>query len=384
MATQPGLQFAIVDQAPQLESLLSAMESADRVAVDTEADSMHHYYAKVCLIQLAIGEDYYILDPLAGLNLDEFMEVLSQKRLILHGADYDLRMMRSSFGFRPRNEVFDTMLAAQLLGYTKFGLTSLVQQLFNVTLTDFGKKTDWSRRPLGAKELDYACNDTRFLQPMADVFTAKLEELGRLEWHRESCAELVKATETDRVKDDDDEWRIKGKRLLDRQQLAFLRGIWLWREKEAQKVDLPPFKILINQKMIELAIWASNNPKKPLTQGPNLPRNCHGRRLEALKRAIKKAANLPKSEWPYHKKAKPFRQTDPHITQRIEAMVKECGRVARKLEIEQPVIASRATIKAVAHQKPASVEEMVEQTPLMQWQAELLFPGFRKIMEKFP
>mgnify|MGYP001077099340 CR=1 FL=1 len=146
------------------------------IALDTEADSLHHYFEKVCLIQLAAGEESAIVDPLCGMDLSALLALLTCKPLILHGADYDLRMMRLTFGFLPEGEVFDTMLAARLLGYEEFGLASLVERFFGVRLSKGGQKSDWSRRPLSESQLRYAGDDTRYLLPLA----ARLREEMRL------------------------------------------------------------------------------------------------------------------------------------------------------------------------------------------------------------
>ena len=384
MPNQPCLYYEYVDTPDKLRLMIERMREAKRIAVDTEADSMHHYFAKVCLIQLAMENDFYILDPLAGLNLKEFLSVLSSKPILFHGGDYDLRMMRMSFDFYPNEAIFDTMLAAQLLGYQRFGLTSLVDQFYNVALTDLGKKTDWSRRPLTEEQLEYAHCDTRFLEGLADTFEAKLTELNRLEWHRETCARMVESTKKEKPRDEENEWRISGKRLLDRQQLAYLREIWYWRDKESQDEDVPPFKVLQNEKIIDLVIWVSNHPFTHISKGPKLPRNCTGKRLENLEKAVEAAANTAKSDWPFHKQSKPAPQTDLRIKPRVESMILECAQIAEELGIAAPVIASRSVIKAIAHGKPATVEEMMACSTVLRWQAELLFPSFSKIIKKYP
>src|SRR5262245_42794330 len=119
-------QFEYVCKDVSLNALVRRLGSTERVALDTEADSLHNYFEKVCLIQLSLGDQHYLVDPLAGLELGEFLQVLASKRLILHGGDYDLRMLRASHGFRSLAEVFDTMIAAQLLGFEQIGLAALI------------------------------------------------------------------------------------------------------------------------------------------------------------------------------------------------------------------------------------------------------------------
>jgi ribonuclease D len=114
--------YIYVAKPAAMESLIQRLETAERVALDTEADSLHSYFEKICLIQLSLGGEHYLVDPLCDLDLRRFLESLAEKPLIVHGGDYDLRMLRTSLGFRPRGEVFDTMIAAQLLGMEEIGL----------------------------------------------------------------------------------------------------------------------------------------------------------------------------------------------------------------------------------------------------------------------
>ena len=226
------------------------------------------------------------------------MEALAEKPLILHGGDYDLRMMRASMGFRPRREVFDTMIAAQLLGIEQIGLAALIEQYFAITIGKAGQKSDWSRRPLSEKQLRYAVNDTRFLASLADRMRGELSERGRLEWHTESCRAMVQSTGRDKARDPDDAWRIKGAGRLTRRQLAYLRELWRWRDEHARRANRPPFKIFGNQQIFELIAWAESHPGVPLQQGPKLPRNIRDSLLTTLEEAIARAAGMSEAQWP--------------------------------------------------------------------------------------
>ena len=179
MNTQPHKAYSYIDTDSAMQSLLPCLDDATAIAIDTEADSMHHYYEKVCLIQLTVAGANYIVDPLAGIDLARFLKILAQKPLILHDAGYDLRMMKTSFDFSPKEPVFDTMLAAQLLGFEKFALAALIEHFFNITATKKGQKSDWSRRPLKQFQLDYAVDDTRYLHELADKLNHQLQKLNR-------------------------------------------------------------------------------------------------------------------------------------------------------------------------------------------------------------
>jgi ribonuclease D len=361
-----------------LEALIERIGAADRVALDTEADSLHNYFEKVCLVQLSLGEEHYIVDPLAGLELGGFSEALAQKPLILHGGDYDLRMMRASLGFRTRREVFDTMIAAQLLGIEQIGLAALIEKYFGVTIEKAGQKSDWSRRPLSEKQLSYAVNDTRYLGALADCLARELSELGRLEWHVESCQAMVESSGRDRPRDPDDAWRIKGAGRLTRRQLAYLREIWLWRDEHARRANRPSFMIFGNQQILELIAWAESHSGEPLHQGPKLPRNITGSLLTTLDQAIKRSAEMSAAQWPELRRREHGEAPSAECVERTNALRIECARIAKDLGITASVLAPKTAIEAIARSQPRSVDEIMESGKLLRWQAELLHGSVEK------
>lgn len=359
--------------------LVARLEKAPEIALDTEADSLHHYFEKVCLIQLAAGEESAIVDPLCGMDLCALLALLTRKPLILHGADYDLRMMRLTFGFLPEGEVFDTMLAARLLGYEEFGLASLVERFFGVRLSKGGQKSDWSRRPLSESQLRYAGDDTRYLLPLAARLREDLERLGRIEWHRETCRSMVIQASRESEKDPNERWRIKGSFQLTPRQLNCLQALFQWRDLEARAADRPPFHILGNQQLVDLAVRAASDPEGAFRAGPKLPRNCKGRRLQALKKAVREAAERPESRWPECKR----RERPPSAPSGLlKALRDECNRLAKELGIPSSTIAPLPALVNIARIKPVTREGIMECGPLMHWQAGLLEPGMRTLLKK--
>jgi ribonuclease D len=324
------------------------------------------------LIQLSLGETHYLVDPLAGLDLIGFWGALAVKPLILHSADYDLRMLRASLGFRARREVFDTMIAAQLLGIEQIGLAALIEKYFGVTIEKAGQKSDWSRRPLSEKQLSYAVNDTRFLERLADWLSNELSERGRLEWHAESCRAMVESTGRDKSRDPDDAWRIKGTGRLTRRQLAYLREIWHWRDEHARRANQPPFKIFGNQQILELIAWAESHPGALLQQGPKLPRNIRGSLLTTLEEAITRAAKMSQAQWPELRRRERVEAPSAECLKRIDALRDQCARIAKELGIAASTLAPKAALEAIARSRPRTVDEIMESGGLLRWQAELV------------
>jgi ribonuclease D len=364
--------FIYVRDLAALETLIARIVKAEKVAVDTEADSLHNYFEKVCLIQLSLGGEHFIVDPLAGLELGGFLEALAAKSLIFHGGDYDLRMLRASMGFKARADVFDTMIAAQLLGIEQIGLAALIERFFDVKIGKEGQKSDWSRRPLSEQQLSYAVNDTRYLEQLAECLTRELRERGRSDWHSESCRAMVASTEHDRVRDPDDAWRIKGAGRLTRRQLGYLRELWHWRDQLARNANRPPFMIFGNQQILELIAWLDSHPGAPLDQGPKLPRNIRGNLLTTLVEAVKRASAMAEAQWPELKKREHFEALSAECMERINALRVECAAIAKELGIAAATLAPKAALEAIGRSRPRSVEEIMASSGLLRWQAELV------------
>ena len=163
----------VIDSDGKLTEFLPALRAADWLALDTEADSLHAYPEKLCLIQLSTTQGDRLIDPLARVDLQPLWLELKKHQLILHGADYDLRLLRKNHGFVP-NRIFDTMLASRLLGEREFGLGNLVKKYLGVVLEKGSQKADWSKRPLTPRMEDYARHDTRHLKALSDILRAQL------------------------------------------------------------------------------------------------------------------------------------------------------------------------------------------------------------------
>lgn len=331
--------------------------------MDTEADSLHAYPEKLCLMQISIGEEDRLIDPLAPLDLAPLWAALKRHPLILHGADYDLRLLRKNHGFVPER-IFDTMLASRLLGDREFGLVNLLKKYLGVTLEKGSQKADWAKRPLTPKMEAYARNDTHYLATLAGILREQLRGKGRLGWAEESCARLIVDCAIPSEPQPDLVWRVKGSHKLTRAALAVLRELWQWREQEARGGNRPPFFVLSHEAMVEISAAAVE--QRPYAQF--LPRHFSERRQEGLGRAIKAGLGRPPHEQPDYLKATFHRQTEAE-RRRFGELEQRRNVRAAELEIDPTLIASRATLLALAHNWEQAAAE------LMSWQKELLGPA---------
>ncbi len=360
---QHPYNFLVVDTQERLAAFLPVLRAATWVAVDTEADSLHAYPEKVCLIQISTVSGDRLIDPLAGLDLGELLETLTGHELLVHGADYDLRLLRKHHDFVPAS-IFDTMLAARLLGHRQFGLSCLVEKYLGARLEKGPQKANWALRPLTERMERYARNDTRYLKPLADRLRAELQTMGRLNWHQESCARLIADSTRERPADMDSVWRIKGSHLLGRPALAILRESWRWRQTEALAANKPPFFILSHQALVDIAAAAAT--ARPVE--PFLPRHLSERRRRGLLKAVAAGLGLSPEQHPKILRSISRRPSEGERRRFLDLQARRDAQAAR-LGIDPTLIASRAMLSDLAHNWDK------HQDDLMVWQRKLLVAG---------
>jgi ribonuclease D len=350
----------VIDSAQDLSDYLGTLESATWVAVDTEADSLHAYPEKVCLIQISTTNSDRLIDPLAGLDLAPLLEALSGHELIMHGADYDLRLLRKHHCFTPTS-IFDTMLAARLLGVERFGLGDLVEKFLSIKLEKGPQKANWATRPLTPRMEAYARNDTHYLKPIRDHLRSELESLGRLSWHQEFCNRLIVECSREIPLDQDTVWRVKGSHRLSRPALAILRETWAWREKEAVRANRPPFFIMSHENLVRIAeLAAEHRPFDPL-----IPKTMSDRRKEAFLKAIERGSAVPPEQRPRIPRLSSRRSSEAE-RKRFEELQKRRDLEAKRLSIDPTLIATRAMLSDLAHDWEKHSPEV------MNWQLQLL------------
>lgn len=386
MDPEHAAAYEYVDTDESLARLSERVQQAERVALDTEGNSLHNYFEKVCLIQVSVGGDQYIVDPLSGVNLDAFFEAIASTPLIFHAADYDLRILRASHDFKPKFEVFDTMLAAQLLGYNELGLAQVVYRHFDVKLAKGGQKSNWTRRPLSEGQLTYAADDTRFLDELCESLRQELAEKDRLDWHRQACQKMVDAAMNHTRPDPDETWRIRGMGSRPPRELNYVRELWRWRDSEARRIDRPPFRIMGNKDILSLAEWGvsrlDGDSGGALEDRKEIPKRITPAQFSRLKHSVQCADEMPEENWPGpRKKNGPQRMSaeEKHCLDRLSAARTH---IATELEVEPSVIAPRAALESIVRAQAKSTQEILTCSTLMSYQAALLEPLVRDVFQE--
>ena len=343
-----------------LQAWLSRLPQGDgvRVALDTEADSLHSYREKLCLIQMGVGDKKALIDPLGIPDLSPLVEYLDRSEIWVHGADLDMTLMKRTFNHIPER-LYDTQVAARLAGERQFGLAHLVESKFGVALSKQSQRADWGKRPLTEKMIEYALNDVHYIIPLADGFLTRLRALGREGWFLESCADARQSVLNRPAPDPEEQWRITGSGALKPCGLHYLRAFWRWRDREAERIDRPTFKIIGNAELIAFATGMQEGRDAVLPD--RYPPPFHRRFYKALK----EAKEVPESEWP----RRPHRrrsERNPEAERRFDVLKEKRDRLGSELNIDPSLLGSRAVLEQLAEDAGRAGDL------LLNWQRQIL------------
>ena len=354
----------LVDSPAELAAMVDALSGAPRLAIDTESNAFHAYRPRLCLIQIAADGREWVLDTLAVPELGGLRDLLLDAGVekILHAAEGDLLNLRRDFDAGMVN-VFDTMLAARLLGYPRFGLADLLQQHFDIALDKRFQRHNWGARPIPLPALRYAAEDVRHLERLRTVLGHELETRGRADEAAEVFDRVTRVTPEEREFDPESFWRIKAARDLTGPERAILRELHVFRDARARAQDRPPVKVMSDDALVALSkLVPADLPglrRSGLTP-LQVDRYGHGL-LQAIRRGRRSPApTLPRPTGP---------RPDPRITLRYDAL--RAWRKVRAAErgIDPEMVVSNASLRALARAHPRTAEDVAEIADLGPWKA---------------
>jgi ribonuclease D len=358
-----------IERESDLRALSRELLRETAIAVDTEADSFYHYFDKTCLVQIGTSQGIYLIDPLAlggPAELAPLAPVFASKKIrkIFHAAEYDLYVLKRDCSFEFEN-LFDTMVSAQLLGYPAVGLAALAKHHFDVSLPKDEQRSDWSARPLRENQLVYAAADVTYLVRMAEILEAQLRELGRFEWAEQEFEALMRRTWPIREFDDAGYLRIKGAKALDATSLAVLRELYLMRDARAREVDRPPFKVLGNRTLMEIAQLqpTQQNELAEIKGVTELILRRLGR--EILAAVVGRGQTAPHE--PLRKAVNGRRRMDRRTERRVERLKRWRATRAKELGLDPGVLCPNTGLEAIAWRDPSIREDLVEVPELKRW-----------------
>ena len=367
----------IITSPARLADVADILSKQTEIAVDLEMDSLHHYREKVCLVQVSTREQSWLIDPLALTSLEPLAAPFADPkiRVVMHGADYDIRSLHRDFGIEVSN-LFDTMIAARFLGIGEFGLAALLRARFGIELDKKYQKADWSKRPLSREMCAYAAADTSDLLPLYDQFHVELADKRRLEWLEEEGCMVCQARVTE--KDGPLFLYCKGAGKLRGHTLAILEELLQMRDRQSELLDRPPFKVLSADTLIEVA---ESRPRslhdlsliKGMTSG-QLQR--HGSGLLA---AVERGVSTPENSLPRFP-----RSSKKDVLERVKERLKNLKawreRCSQQLGLDPGVLAPNWLLEAVADTERASLEELDGISGMRAWQKRLYGEELSRIL----
>jgi ribonuclease D len=352
----------IIRRTADLRRAVDRLRACSLLAVDTESNSLFAYTERVCLVQLSTREHDLIVDPLAVDDLSPLGELFAAPAIevVFHAAEYDIISLKRDFGFSFTN-LFDTMMAARVCGWSKTGLGNILEEQFGVTVEKKYQRADWSRRPLPPDQLRYAQMDTHFLPMLRDRLRAELDAQNRLAEAREMFAALCALPAAASHFDEEGYWRIQAVRDLGLRQVAIVRELYLLRDAIARRTARPPFKVFSDRTLVALAELAPRRPEDLRGVGglsAHLARRDGAAIVEAVARG--RQAELPHPP----QRRKPL---DPAVQERYEALHEWRKQRAAERGVESDVIVPRETLWALARLMPATLEELDDVPGLGPW-----------------
>jgi ribonuclease D len=366
------IPLIMVEDPAALDDMLNTLRGATAIAVDTEADSFHHYQEKVCLIQLSDLERDWIVDPLCFRpgQLSALGDVLGNPDVVkvLHGADYDVVSLRRDFGFELPN-IFDTMIAAQFIGLPGVGLADLLRSHFGVVVDKKYQRHDWFSRPLFDEHLEYARGDTHWLLALREILSRRLRKIGMLDAHVEECELLARREWSGREDGDAAFLRLKGATALDADGRRALRSLYEYRDGLAKSADRPAFKVMPHDLLLKLAVERPADVAQldgMMRPGSSLIRRYGSGLVDAVTRARFDERPLPVVE------RKPRSNGSAGGGANVERLMGHLKNwrndLVDELGLNPVVIANNQLLKEIARLAPGDVDALAAVPGIRQWQ----------------
>lgn len=369
-----AMTLEYIDRTRHAETAIAELAGEASLALDCEAAGFHRYSDRLCLVQISTpsGRDL-IFDPLE-VDLGHLLRPLLEdpdRTLFMHGGDYDLRLLDRDLGINPRG-VFDTQIAASLLGLPGLGLAALLEEHFQVRLSKKYQRADWAARPLEQGMLEYAAADTRYLHPLAERLRNQLVEAGRAAWAQEEFR-LMEAIRWTQEEPEDPVVRVKGARKLDPRIVTRLREALAWRDDLAREQDRAPFRVAPDSVLLEVATSPPRNAhdlSRMKGMNPRVARSHGDDLLDRLRRVDELAPDQLKG-YPRSDRSGPGRPP-PEVEELAERLKRERNKVAEELGLDRGVLLSNALVLEIARTAPSTPEALLRVEGVRRWQVDVL------------
>lgn len=374
-----------VETPAALEEAIACWSQAPSLGVDTEANSFHAYRERLCLLQVADGTDDWLVDPIAlGGELRRIVPLFANPAIpkIFHAAEYDLMLLRKELGVEMRG-LFDTQVAITLLKRKQTGLAAVLQEIYGLTMSKKEQRSDWGRRPLSPDQMDYARADVHFLPDLHVRLARDLEAEGVARHASHEFARLEREVLIPRPPDPLRWRKMKGARGLDPEGMARLEALFHWRESTAEARDVPPFRVMGNESLLELAARPPRDAKDLASVpgiGWNLARKIGPELMELL--ATARGRRIEVEDLPRLSSSERRRQQVGRDN--LEALRMWRKERALALDLPSERLLHRRQLEDLAQALPRTREELQKTLSLNEWQREFLEASLLQVLQSLP
>ena len=365
-----------IESDSEASGLADDLSSGGRIALDCEAAGFHRYSDRLCLVQVSTTEGTYVVDPLAFDPSELLREALEdpQREVVMHGADFDLRLLHRDLGIELRG-LFDTQIAASLLGLASLGLAALLEERFGVKLSKKYQRADWAERPLTDGMLDYAAADTGHLMDLRDQLGEELAAAGRSAWVEEECRALEDSARVPKENTEprDPVTRVKGARDLSPRQVTALRVALNWRDDLARERDKAPFRVIGDGPLID-AVAMHPQRAEELTSIKGFPRSLAKGKGQQLVTRLRSVVDMPETElqpYPRRQRGGPGRPS-PEVEQLAERLKSARNQKADELGLARGTLLANAVLLEVALAAPTSSDALAAMPGMRRWRMDVL------------
>lgn len=369
----------LITEPGAFQNLVARLSREATLALDTEASSFHRFHERIGLIQLSDRSNTWLVDPLALPDMGALGTVFGTEgtEIVIHDADYDLRLIKRMYGFRVRH-IFDTLIAAELVNEPELGLASLMKKYFGIQLDKRFQKADWCKRPLTKEMQAYAAMDTRHLIALRDLLAGQLQTLGRMGWAEEEFALLTDVPFQAPENHSPGFLRIKGAKALRPAELAILRELHAWRDSVAARIDRAAFMVLGNEVMLALSRQPVTTPAE-LAHLKGIGASIMEKHAADILAAIDRGMAVPKEQWPRQERPKRFPR-DPQLEERVKRMKTARDSMALEQDLRPGLIAANQLLLDIARAKPVDLEDLAAVPGMRKYQVREFGPRLLEVI----
>ena len=360
-------------------------------ALDTESDSLYRYYPRVCLIQISTFADTqhpnlnqmvdYLVDPLRLPDISALGLLLAEPliEVVMHAAENDILELQRDLHFTFKN-IFDTQLAARILGWSRVGLAAILEEQFGIISDKRMQRTNWGKRPLTPQQITYAQIDTHFLPGLRTILIDQLKAKGRWEEAQAAMAALSKLDYEANAHPKRSFWQMKTTREMPREVTGVLEALWQWREQLAQSENCPPFKILNDQTLGTLALQQPGTAAQlqQITGWNEQQRAQHG---QALLDTLAEGQRRPLPAPPEFK-LRPEQMLDKYALNRYDALRRWRSHVAEARGVALEIVFNNNTLLELAQRAPQTETAILEIPEINPWKAKTYGPELIALLHK--